>query len=124
MPDEIEELDLICWNIEEEKSDGMPKHYFEGKHQIPYKSKNIWFISDSANWKSQSVNELNKPSLIYDSKLGEGQSPNKDKTYEDDIQGDPFNDVNYREISRHSVNQFLNSGKPINKSNEATPTKK
>lgn len=107
MPDGIEELDLICWEMEEDKSEGMPRHHFEGKHQIPYKSKEIWFISDVANWKSQIVNDLYKPSLIYDSKLKASQTPNKDKGYEDDTQGDPFNDVNYREVSRHSVNQLL-----------------
>ena len=35
----------------------------------------------------------------------------------------PFPDLSNKEVSRYSINQFLNSGKPINKSNETTPTK-
>ena len=54
MPDVIEELDLIGWEIGEDKYEGMQRNHIEGKHQIPYKTKEIWLISDVASWKSQS----------------------------------------------------------------------
>lgn len=120
MPEGIEELNLISRS--EEKDDDNPRCHAEGIHNVPYLFKDVASLSENQS----ALSQINSDDSAKNSKEGKSEYERDKlvdlnhhmlKTYSEPLEL-PSN------APRDSINNFLNSGKPVNQSGKASPVKK